>query len=130
MRKEDVEDEFNRYLDMEKINLTIARRLNNARLDANLSVASLSRLSGVDSAHINRVEMGKKNLSFNAGIRLCKALNINLNDLYKVGEDEEDSIANRLGKIQDIIHTLPKDEFDEVLNAIQDTVNRLHSNKI
>ena len=74
--------------------------------------------------------MGKKNLSFNAGIRLCKALNINLNDLYKVGEDEEDSIANRLGKIQDIIHTLPKDEFDEVLNAIQDTVNRLHSNKI
>lgn len=114
-------------VDMEKINLTIARRLNNARYEKGLSVIALSKISGVDSAHINRVETGKKNLSFNAGIRLCKALGINLNDLYRVGEEEEDSIENRVGKVQDLIQTLTKEEFAQVLNGIQESVNNLHN---
>lgn len=130
MKNEDVynyNDDNPMKLDMEKINLTIARRLNNARFEKGLTVIGLSKISGVDSAHINRVETGKKNLSFNAGIRLCKALGINLNDLYRVGEEEEDSIENRVGKVQDLIQTLTKEEFAQVLNGIQESVNNLHN---
>lgn len=115
------------HIDMDKVNLLIAKRINNERMKKKLSIGQLSRLSGVDASHINRVEMGTRNLSFNAGIRLCIALEINLNDLYMIGEEKEDSISNRLGKIQDIIHTLSKQEFNEILNVIQETVNNLHN---
>ena len=54
------------------------------RLEKNITLSVLSRRSGVSLSHLSDVENERKNPSLLVMVRIAKALNVQITDLYKV----------------------------------------------
>ena len=54
------------------------------RIKKGYTLKQLSRISGVSSTHINDIENNLKKPSFSTILALCKALRVNVNDIYKI----------------------------------------------
>lgn len=54
------------------------------RQDRGMTIATLSKRSGVSAAHISDIEKNFKSPSLLVVVRLAKALNVNITELYKV----------------------------------------------
>lgn len=60
----------------------INERLKNARLEKNLSQGELAIIVGVSRQTINMIENNDYNPTINLCIKICKALNKTLNDIF------------------------------------------------
>lgn len=54
------------------------------RIKKGYTLKQLSRISGVSTTHINDIENNFKKPSFSIILALCKALKVNVNDIYKI----------------------------------------------
>ena len=79
----DVHRETDRGL--RRLHLGIGEELTRIRLDANVSIAALSRATGVDDAYIGRIEAGVASPSIEVLIALGVALGADLNARYFPG---------------------------------------------
>lgn len=53
------------------------------RLQQNMSIRTLAEKSGVARSHIQKIEAGEANPSLEVMCKLAKALNCDINDLFK-----------------------------------------------
>jgi len=58
--------------------------IKSVRLERKITLPILSRRSGVSLAHLSDVENDRKNPSLLVMVRVAKALNVPITDLYKV----------------------------------------------
>ncbi len=60
----------------------VNEKMKKARLAKGLSQLELSKLIGVSRQTVNMIENGDYNPTVSLCIRICKALNVTLNDLF------------------------------------------------
>ena len=58
--------------------------LKKIRKDKNFTLAKLSAKTGISTTHINDIENSLKEPSLSMMVRLAKALDVEMNELYKV----------------------------------------------
>jgi DNA-binding XRE family transcriptional regulator len=59
----------------------IADKIRNQRQRANLTIAQMAKLAGVDASHLSRIENASANVSLQMLLHICKFLRINLDSL-------------------------------------------------
>ena len=69
--------------DKERIVLCFGEVIRMARLKKHLSQQDVGEMIGVSHVHIGHMERGKREPSITMALRLCEALEVNINDVIK-----------------------------------------------
>jgi transcriptional regulator with XRE-family HTH domain len=69
----------------------LATRLRQWRIDAGLSLAEMSGLTGYSSAMISRAERGERVFSPRAKVMLARALGVAVSDLFEPGTNGDEA---------------------------------------
>lgn len=67
---------------MSQDNIEIGQQLRKYRKAAGYTQEQVAAYSGVTNEYISRIELGKENPTINLLARICKAINIELKDLF------------------------------------------------
>jgi XRE family transcriptional regulator, regulator of sulfur utilization len=62
----------------DQISLKIGKRVRELRMERGLSQEELAEVSGVHRTYVGAIERGEKNITIKMALKLCKALDINL----------------------------------------------------
>lgn len=68
---------------IDKLYSEIGNRIVEARRKANISQEQLAYSSGIDRSHMGFIEQGRRKPTVSTLFRICKALDIQLEDLFK-----------------------------------------------
>ena len=58
--------------------------LKNIRKEKGISLEKLSKITGISKSHLNYIEKNEKEPSLSIAIRIAQALNIKVDELYKI----------------------------------------------
>ena len=67
----------------EKTKIDLGKKIVEIRRTKNISQEKLGEISGLHRTYVGSVERGERNISIEAISRICKALEIKLEDLFK-----------------------------------------------
>ena len=72
-----------RTTDSPVLGLTFGDFIRTARLSKNLTQHEVAALADVEQAYLSKVELGKREPSLSIALRLCDALNLDINDFAR-----------------------------------------------
>lgn len=64
-----------------EINQFIAEKIKKIRVNSNLSQEKLALKADLDRTYVQSIEAGRRNISVNVLVRVCKALDYNASDI-------------------------------------------------
>jgi transcriptional regulator with XRE-family HTH domain len=67
----------------EKTKIDLGKKITEIRKIKNISQEKLGEISGLHRTYVGSVERGERNISIEAISKICKALGIKLEDLFK-----------------------------------------------
>lgn len=116
----------------------LGENIKRVRMNLGLSIKELSEKAGVGSSTISQIETGKrKSLRSESLEKVAKALDVNVNDLFSIGEgsyevtDLEEAIHFILQDDEVSIDDTPlsKEEKEQFNFAIQIAINTIRNNR-
>lgn len=100
---------------LESVFFRLAQNLSIERIKKGFGIAELSALTGIDESHLYRIEKAQKKIGLIALIKICTALEININDLLDLDFEEN----KRVETIYSITKHLDDEEFEAISNIIK-----------
>jgi transcriptional regulator with XRE-family HTH domain len=80
----------------------------------------LATIIGVDAVHIANIEKGRKGISLDKLVLLCRRFNIELSDILPIGEQNDDELRSEwINEIIDAIHTLDTQQLGLVKKMVR-----------
>lgn len=92
--------------------MELSERLYHWRIQKNMSIDKLSRLSGVSQIHIRNIENGKKQPTFRILHALTDGLNITLSEFFKTEENHIFYLSESEFRMLEYYRRLPKKKAD------------------
>lgn len=71
-----------------KYNMKIEILLKELRLERNITLEELAKISGISKSHLSRIERNEKQPTILVAVKIAKALDIELEELYKIYSEE------------------------------------------
>ncbi|OGS23739.1 MAG: hypothetical protein A2297_04980 [Elusimicrobia bacterium RIFOXYB2_FULL_48_7] len=102
---------------MENIYLQIGSKIRDVRKKQNLTLEDLSDRAGLDWSFVARIERGKAVPSVMSLVKLSKALNISMAELFEKSSPPEDSLFER--EIHSILNQLKTPEKERMLQILK-----------
>lgn len=72
------------YILMQGEKMKVEILLKQVRVQKNMSLRELEKKSGISKTHLNYIELQEKEPTISTLLRIAKALDVSINDLYEV----------------------------------------------
>lgn len=100
----------------------VGKRIRKIRQEEGLSLELFARQCDMNAAYIGHIERGIQNPTLNTLERICKGLNISIEELFKSKDSIADINSTMTHYLTQITCDLSPEQFHQLLNVIQSIV--------